>query len=54
MSLPRLFVFYRYIGQLLRVNINHKGLQRNANEFAKERRVYKDLLGRIPCVCWEF
>ena len=24
-------------------NINHKGLQRTANEYAEERRIYKDL-----------
>ena len=25
-------------------NVNHKGLQRTANEYAEERRIYKDLL----------
>ena len=25
-------------------NINHKGLQRTANEYAEERRIYKDLI----------
>ena len=24
-------------------NINHKGLQRTANEYAEERRIYKEL-----------
>ena len=27
-------------------NINHKGLQRTANEYAKERRIYKDLISK--------
>ena len=27
-------------------NINHKGLQRPANEYAKERRIYKDLISK--------
>ena len=25
-------------------NINHKGLQRTANEYAEQRRIYKDLI----------
>ena len=28
-------------------NINHKGLQRTANEYAEERRIYKDLISQI-------
>ena len=28
----------------LSTNINHKGLQRTANEYAEERRIYKDLM----------
>ena len=28
----------------LSTNINHKGLQRTANECAEERRIYKDLM----------
>ena len=27
-------------------NINHKGLQRTANECAEERRIYEDLIGK--------
>ena len=27
-------------------NINHKGLQRTANECAEERRIYKDLISK--------
>ena len=27
-------------------NINHKGLQRTANEYAEELRIYKDLISR--------
>ena len=27
-------------------NINHKGPQRNANEYAEERRIYKDLISK--------
>ena len=27
-------------------NINHKGLQRNTNEYAKERRIYRDLISK--------
>ena len=26
--------------------INHKGLQRTANEYAEERRIYKDLISK--------
>ena len=29
-----------------RTNINHKGLQRTANEYAGERRIYKDLISK--------
>ena len=29
-----------------RTNINHKGLQRTANEYAEERRIYKDLISK--------
>ena len=28
---------------MLRTNTIHKGLQRTANEYTKERRIYKDL-----------
>ena len=28
-------------------NINHKGLQRTANEYAEERRIYEDLISKI-------
>ena len=28
-------------------NINHKGLQRIANEYAEGRRIYKDLISQI-------
>ena len=27
-------------------NIHHKGLQRTANEYAEERRIYKDLISK--------
>ena len=27
-------------------NINHKGLQRTANEYAEKRRIYKDLISK--------
>ena len=27
-------------------NISHKGLQRTANEYAEERRIYKDLISK--------
>ena len=27
-------------------NINYKGLQRTANEYAEERRIYKDLISK--------
>ena len=27
-------------------NINHKGLQRTPNEYAEERRIYKDLISK--------
>ena len=27
-------------------NIYHKGLQRTANEYAEERRIYKDLISK--------
>ena len=29
---------------ILKTNINHKGLQRTANEYAEKRRIYKDLI----------
>ena len=27
-------------------NINHKGLQRTANEYTEERRIFKDLISK--------
>ena len=27
-------------------NVNHKGLQRTANEYAEERRIYQDLISK--------
>ena len=30
----------------LGTNINHKGLQRTAHEYAGERRIYKDLISK--------
>ena len=30
----------------LSTNVNHKGLQRTANEYAEERRIYKDLISK--------
>ena len=27
-------------------NINHKGMQRTANEYAEERMIYKDLISK--------
>ena len=46
-------------------NINHKGLQRTANEYAEERRIYKDLISKNNVVdilnsasrilqCWSY
>ena len=32
--------------ELVSTNINHKGLQRTANEYAEERRIYKDLISK--------
>ena len=32
--------------ELIGTNINHKGLQRTANEYAEERRIYKDLISK--------
>ena len=43
---------------LLRTNINHNRLQRTANEYAKERRIYKDLISKNNnvdikfCLCY--
>ena len=31
-------------------NINHKGLQRTANGYAEERRIYKDLINKSSSV----
>ena len=31
----------------INININHKGLQRTANEYAVKRRIYKDLISNI-------
>ena len=31
-------------------NINHKGLQRTANEYAEERRIYKDVISLAELV----
>ena len=31
---------------VLSTNINHKGLQRTVNEYAEERRSYKDLISK--------
>ena len=33
-------------GFLKSTNINHKGLQRTANEYAGECRIYKDLISK--------
>ena len=35
---------YKYFSDS--ANINHKGLQRTANEYAEERRIYKDLISK--------
>ena len=32
--------------EVLATNINHKGLQRTANEYAEERGIYKDLISK--------
>ena len=34
----------------LSTNINHKGLQRTANGYAEERRIYKDLINKSSSV----
>ena len=40
-------IYYRPISALCRsTNINHKGLQRTANEYAGKRRIYKDLISK--------
>ena len=31
---------------ILGTNITHKGLERTANEYAEERRIYKDLISK--------
>ena len=31
---------------IIDTNINHKGLQRTANEYAEKRRIYKDLINK--------
>ena len=33
-------------GNLYCTNINHKGLHRIADEYAEERRIYKDLISK--------
>ena len=38
---PNVITFNTFI-----TNINHKGLQRTANEYAKELRIYKDLISK--------
>ena len=39
-------VFLEIESILFSTNINHKGLQRTANEYAAERRIYKDLISK--------
>ena len=34
------------IQKTVSTNINHKGLQRTVNEYAGERRIYKDLISK--------
>ena len=35
-------------------NINHKGLQRTANEYAEERRIYKDLISKNNIIIYVY
>ena len=41
---PRLS--YASVSIIFTTSINHKGLQRTANEYAEERRIYKDLISK--------
>ena len=34
------------VNNCVTTNINHKGLQRTANEYAEERSIYKDLISK--------
>ena len=34
------------VQKFIKYNINHKGLHRTANEYPKERRIYKDLISK--------
>ena len=38
-------ILIRWIVAMILFN-NHKGLQRTANEYAEERRIYKDLISK--------
>ena len=42
---PRILRFLLFAWNLS-TNINHKGLQRTANKYAEERRIYKDLISK--------
>ena len=35
------------LSQTISTNINHKGLQRTANEYAEERRIYKEFADQV-------
>ena len=41
----RSFVKFNFARQIQTFN-NHKGLQRTTNEYAEERRIYKDLISK--------
>ena len=38
------YLKHKIIGRV--TNINHKGLQSSANEYAEERRIYKDMISK--------
>ena len=44
--LEKIYCFKEFLLLVLKYNINHKGLQRTANEYAEERRIYKDLISK--------
>ena len=46
-DLPNCFSHSQPLMYADNTNINHKGLQRTANEYAEERRMYKDLISKI-------
>ena len=41
-----MFVMFAFNIKIKVSNINHQGVQRIANEYAEERRIYKDLISK--------